>query len=45
MAGGFGRFQWFSTILLVLNQQTGSWLYYGFAFLEDYPAYQLLVNG
>ena len=45
MAGGFGRFQWFSSILLILNYTTGSWLYYGLAFLEYYPQYQRLVNG
>lgn len=31
--GGFGRFQWFSTIMLVIARNSGNFMYYGFAYL------------
>ena len=31
--GGFGRFQWISTIILTLARNGGNWIYYGFVFL------------
>ena len=31
--GGFGRFQWLSTIFLTIARNGGNYMYYGFAFL------------
>ena len=31
--GGFGRFQWLSTIFLTIARNGGNYMYYGFAYL------------
>ena len=43
--GGFGRFQLFASVVLLLNFTTGGQIMYGLQFLEDYPDYECLENG
>ena len=31
--GGFGKFQWFATIVLTIARNGGNYMYYGFAYL------------
>ncbi|CDW84323.1 UNKNOWN [Stylonychia lemnae] len=38
-AGGFGRFQWFTTIFITILFNSSGHLFYGLAYLELYPAY------
>ena len=45
MAGGFGRFQCFSTALMIFLFNTGSSLIYGMTFLELEPQYLCLQDG
>ena len=42
MVGGFGRFQWYISVVLVLAFMTGGQIVYGLGFLEKYPDYQRL---
>lgn len=45
LCGGFGRFQYMSTTLLILAFMTGGQIVYGLQFLEDYPDYQCNTTG
>ena len=45
IAGGFGRFQVFASIILTLAFTTGGEIVYGLAFLEKYPDYECQVGG
>ena len=36
-AGGFGRFQWFITIVMVMGMQSGGFITHGIAILELPP--------
>ena len=45
IAGGFGRFQVFASVVLILGFMTGGEIVYGLAFLEKYPDYECLVDG
>ena len=40
LLGGFGRFQWFSTISLILSFMTGGQIIYGITFLTTLPEYE-----
>ena len=39
MSGGFGRFQWYVSVVLVLAFMTGGQIVYGLEFLEVFPEY------
>lgn len=45
LVGGFGRFQYFSTLVLVWIFEVGFYLLYGYSLLTNYPVYQAKVNG
>ena len=40
LVGGFGRFQWFSTIFIILGITSGSNVVYGLTFLTTLPEYE-----
>ena len=41
--GGFGKFQKFVTFTITSGFMTGSFIFYGLTFLEDFPVYECKV--
>ncbi|CDW78574.1 solute carrier family member 5 [Stylonychia lemnae] len=39
-AGGFGRFQWFTSFFMIMLYNSSGYLFYGLAYLELYPVYK-----